>query len=62
MCETCIGGPEFTRECPNSNICKAFMCTNEQSCHNHGTCNAATGDCTCFFDWLGVDCRLEKGN
>ena len=62
MCETCTGGQEFQRECPNSNICKAFLCTSDQSCHNNGICNAVTGVCNCFHDWVGVDCRLEKGN
>ena len=38
------------------------MCTSDQSCHNHGNCNAVTGICNCFYDWVGMDCALEKGN
>ena len=38
------------------------MCTSHQSCNYHGTCNVITGKCSCIFDWVGMNCGLEKGN
>ena len=46
--------------------CSKFKCTddfgddsNDASCNSHGTCNGATGECTCTTDYTGTDCSIS---
>ena len=70
--ETCSGQgtckADKTCDC-NDNYsepdCSKFKCnadsddnSNDESCNSHGTCNGATGECTCTTDYTGTDCSI----